>query len=61
MSRPRRTIRQYFFAAKSRVRSSGRFAWMWTILKVVIVLLLTWAIARLMGLPIEEEVLKLLR
>ena len=33
---------------------------MWTFLKVAVVLLLAWGIARLMGLPVEQEVLNLL-
>jgi len=55
----RRALRQYYFAARSRVRTSAPLRWLWTLMQVVLVLLLVWAIARMSGLPLEQEIKEL--
>jgi hypothetical protein len=61
MPRRRRTLRERYFAAKSRVQSSKSVGWLWPLLQVLLVLALLWGIARVLGLPIEREIRELLR
>lgn len=49
MSRPRRTLRQFYFAARSRVRTSRWLAGLWFLVKCGMVLALLWVIAQRMG------------
>jgi hypothetical protein len=60
MPTPRRTLRERFFAARSRVESSKSIAWLWPLFQVLLVLALLWGIARVLGLPIEREIRDLL-
>jgi hypothetical protein len=48
------------FFGKVADQTSGPLKWIWTCLKVAIALLLLWGVARLLGLPIEQEILNFL-
>jgi hypothetical protein len=54
MPRPRRTLRQHYFAVRAGLHDSKLPGWMWACLVLAIFLSILWGIARVMGLPIEQ-------
>ena len=55
MPRPRRTVREWYFSFRARLKYSKRLAWLRAALRLIGILLLILIAAHLAGYPVLEH------